>query len=120
MIAEKAETEWPGKTIQVMITRAWYGQWMPRLKGRIEDREWTVPRDDYIIGDFGVVRLKAGFPLIDDTTKEKAVSGLSGKRHGDGAVAGCLSLNALEECADDTAPFAEVTEGSSDTIWQGY
>jgi phage FluMu gp28-like protein len=103
-----------------MITRAWYGLWMPKLKGRIEDREWTIPRDDYIIGDFGVVRLKAGFPLIDDTTKEKAGSALSRKRHGDGAVAATLSLHALEECADDAPPFAEVTQNSTAAIWQGY
>ncbi|MDR0878946.1 MAG: terminase family protein [Treponema sp.] len=120
MIAEKAETEWPGRAIPVMITRAWYGTWFPKLKGRLEDREWTIPQDEYLIGDFGVVRLKAGYPLIDDSTKEKAGSALSRKRHGDGAVASALALNAIEACADDTHPFAEVTQSGNDTIWQGY
>jgi phage FluMu gp28-like protein len=117
MIAEKAETEWPGKVISVMISRAWYGQWFPKLKSNIEDREWTIPLDDYLIGDFGVVRMKAGFPLIDDSTKEQGASPLSKKRHGDGAVAAALSLNAVEACADDTPPWAEVTESGGD--WFG-
>jgi phage FluMu gp28-like protein len=121
MIAEKAETEWPGRAVPVMLTRAWYGEWFPKLKGRIEDREWTIPPDDYIIGDFGVVRMKAGFPLIDDTTRgEKGNSAASRRRHGDGAVAAVLSLYAIEECAGDAPPWAEVTESSIATIWRGY
>jgi phage FluMu gp28-like protein len=121
MIAEKAETEWPGRAIQVMITRAWYGLWFPKLKGRLEDREWTIPRDDYLIGDFGVVRMKAGFPLIEESTKEKkGGAGLSKKRHGDGAVAAALSLHAIEECAEDAPPFADVTGGEGASMWQGY
>ncbi|MCL1812234.1 MAG: terminase family protein [Treponema sp.] len=120
MIAEKAETEWPGKVISVMITRAWYGEWFPKLKSRLEDREWTLPLDDYLIGDFGVVRMKAGFPLIEDSTRESGSSALSKKRHGDGAVASALSLCAVETCEDDTAPHAEVTESGNDDIWRGY
>jgi phage FluMu gp28-like protein len=104
-----------------MITRAWYGLWFPRLKSRIEDREWTLPRDDYIIGDFGVVRMKAGYPLIEETTKErKGEAGLSKKRHGDGAAAAALSLHAIEECSEDTPPYAEVTESGNADIWTGY
>ena len=121
MIAEKAETEWPGRAIQVMITRAWYGLWFPKLKGRLEDREWTIPQDEYIIGDFGVVRMKAGFPLIEESTKEKkGAAGLSKKRNGDGAVAAALSLHAIEECFEDAAPWAEVTESVYASVWQGY
>jgi phage FluMu gp28-like protein len=120
MIAEKAETEWPGRAISVMLTRPWYGAWFPKLKSRIEDREWTVPGDEYLFGDFGVVRLKAGFPLIEDHTAEKGAPGLSRKRHGDGAVGAVLSLYALEECAEDTAPYAEVTGSGSNNFWRGY
>jgi phage FluMu gp28-like protein len=115
MIAEKAQTEWPARAVPVMLTRAWYGEWFPKLKSRIEDREWTVPPDDYIYGDFGAVRMKAGFPLVDDATKmEKA------RRHGDAAVAAALSLYAVHECAGDTAPWAEVSESPDATIWTGY
>jgi phage FluMu gp28-like protein len=121
MIAEKAETGWPGRAIQVMLSRPWYGEWFPKLKGRIEDREWTVPRDDYIIGDFGVVRLKAGYPLIDDGTRmEGASASLSRKRHGDAAVAAALSLYAAAECAGEAPPWAEVTESGSAMMWRGY
>jgi phage FluMu gp28-like protein len=120
MIAEKAETEWPGRAVSVMLTRPWYGAWFPKLKGRIEDREWTIPRDEYLFGDFGVVRLKAGFPLIEDHTSEKGVSSVSKKRHGDGAVGAVLSLYALEECAEDAAPYVEVTGGGGDNFWRGY
>jgi phage FluMu gp28-like protein len=115
MIAEKAQTEWPGQAVPVMLTRAWYGEWFPKLKSRIEDREWTVPPDDYIYGDFGVVRVKAGFPLIDDATKAEKV-----RRHGDAAVAAALSLFAVHECAEDTAPWAELTPARDDSIWKGY
>jgi phage FluMu gp28-like protein len=120
MIAEKAETEWPGQAISVMLTRPWYGTWFPKLKSRIEDREWTLPRDEYLFGDFGAVRLKAGFPLIEDHTAEKGVSSVSKKRHGDGAVGAVLSLYALEACAEDVAPYAEVTGGGKDSFWRGY
>jgi phage FluMu gp28-like protein len=119
MIAEKASLEWPGRALSVMLTRSWYGTWFPKLKSRIEDREWTLPRDDYLFGDFGAVRLKAGFPLIEDRTSEKGVSSVSKKRHGDGAVGAVLSLYALEECAGDAAPYAEVT-GGGDNFWRGY
>ena len=121
MIAEKAETEWPGRAAPVMITRAWYGLWFPRLKSRIEEREWTLPRDEYVIGDFGVVRMKGGYPLIEETTREKkGEAGLSKKRHGDGAVAAALSLHAIEECAEDAPPWAEVSESGSADIWTRY
>jgi phage FluMu gp28-like protein len=120
MIAEKAETEWPGRAVQVMLNRPWYGEWFPKLRGRIEDREWTLPRDEYILGDFGVVRLKAGYPLIDDSTRMEGGAGTSRKRHGDGAVAAVLSLYALEECAGEAPPYAAVTESGSAAIWRGY
>jgi phage FluMu gp28-like protein len=120
MIAEKAETGWPGRAVQVMLSRPWYGEWFPKLKGRIEDREWTLPGDDYIIGDFGAVRLKAGFPLIDETRAEGGAGGLSRKRHGDAAVAAVLSLFAASECADDAVPYAAVTESGTAMIWRGY
>jgi phage FluMu gp28-like protein len=121
MIAEKAETEWPGRAVPVMITRGWYGLWFPRLKSRIEEREWTLPRDEYIIGDFGVVRMRGGYPLIEESTREKkGEAGVSRKRHGDGAVAAALSLYALEECGGDAPPWAEVTESGIATLWRGY
>ena len=105
----------------MMLTRAWYGEWFPKLKSRIEDREWTVPQDEYIFGDFGAVRMKAGFPLIDDAARgERGSSAVSRRRHGDGAVAAVLSLYAVMECAGDAPPWAQVSESGSAGIWAGY
>jgi len=116
MIAELAYTEWPGQAVMVMLSRPWYGQWFPKLRNRIEDKDWTVPQDEFILSDFGVVRLKAGYPLIDDVTKDHDKK----KRHGDAAIGAVLSLFAIHECAADPAPYAAITETRNGNIWVGY
>lgn len=92
MIAEKAAQEWPGRIFQVMLSRRWYAENMPKLKTAFEDRTTDVPDDLLIKEDFKVVHLHQGIPLITDRTgKGKS------KRHGDACIAKVMAVFAASE-----------------------
>ncbi len=120
-LAEVASQEWPGFIVQVMLTRGWYSEWFPKLKGLIESREWIMPDDEYILADFGAVTVKNGVPLIAERTSDRTgKAGGGGQRHGDGAVASVLCLHAWHECSGDPAPVVAAVPSNRDTIFTGY
>ncbi|MCM1321639.1 MAG: hypothetical protein NC041_07195 [Bacteroides sp.] len=95
MIAELAAQEYPGCIFQVMLSRQWYAENMPRLKTAFEDNTTNIPDDSFIKDDYKVVSLVQGIPLITDRTGNKR-----SKRHGDHCIAKAMSLfahNELEE-----------------------
>ena len=109
MIAELAAQEWPGYVYQVMLSRSWYQENFPRLKTRIEDQETTVPKDSFLIDDFRVVGLKQGVPQVLEHTGHAKE-----KRHGDGAIAACLGLYAMNE--DEEGGYQPLTYESIDVL----
>lgn len=80
-----------GRIQQVMLTRQFYQDNMPKYRVRFEDKTIVLPKDADILDDHRVVRLEKGVPVISDTRR---VSGEGGKRHGDAAVAGMLLVYA--------------------------
>lgn len=120
-LAEVAAQEYPGYVSMVMLTRPWYAEWFPKLKGRIESQDWLLPEDEHVLGDFGAVTIKNGVPLVAERTADRSGRGGSGgQRHGDGAVAAVLTLFAWHECAGDPAPVAAGSGLRRDRIFAGY
>lgn len=117
MIAEKMETEYPGLMQQVMISNAWYARIMPLLKSSLEEKNITVPPDEYILGDFAVVQVIKGVPKIADRTNEgKKNTG----RHGDAAVACALCLDAVLEDGESAAPYIGEAHPKDVSMFIGY
>jgi phage FluMu gp28-like protein len=83
---------------EVMLTREFYRNAMPKYRVRFEDKTIELPADGDILDDHRVVRLDKGVPLISDHT----AGSTGGKRHGDAAVAGMLGVYAVDH--DDYGP----------------
>lgn len=77
---------------QVMLTRQFYQDNMPKYKVRFEDKTIVIPKNADILDDHRVVRLEKGVPVISDIRR---ASNEGGKRHGDSAVAGMLAVYAV-------------------------
>ncbi len=121
-LAEIASQQYPGSAVCVMPSRPWYAEWFPKLKGRIESREWIIPDDEYILGDFGAVSYKNGVPMIVDRVSDrtKAEGGAGGARHGDGAIGAVLCLHAWMECSALAAPVVVPGTRSRANMFRGY
>jgi phage FluMu gp28-like protein len=78
----------------VMLSQPWYLANMPVMKAAFEDRTVELPRDADVKGDFRLIRMVRGIPLIPDNVHTKGVDG--GQRHGDAAVAGALAVAAAK------------------------
>jgi phage FluMu gp28-like protein len=78
----------------VMLSQPWYLANMPVLKACFEDRTIELPLDADTKGDFRLIRMVRGIPLIPDNVHTKGVDG--GQRHGDTAVAGALAVAAAK------------------------
>ena len=115
-IGEHAMLRHPGAAIQVMETPAWYAKYGTDLHGLMESGDFTVPDDETIKADFGLVVLKNGIPTIPAIrTSDRD---LKGKRHGDAASAAMLCVCAWRECAADPAPsFVAVEKKKSIFPW---
>ena len=106
-LAEHAMLRHPGAIICVMENAVWYGKYGADLHALMESKDFTVPDDDVIKGDFAIVTLKNGIPYIPPIRTGDRDG--KGTRHGDAASAALLSVCAWRECAADPEPFFEVT-----------
>ncbi len=96
-IAEVAAQRYSSAMVhQVMLSRSWYLQNMPRMKAAFEDDEIEIPRDADILDDLRAIVVDKGVPMVLDTKN----SGSDGKqRHGDSAISLCLGLFAARNAA---------------------
>lgn len=115
-IAEAMSLEFPGAAVAVMETAAWYAEWFPKMKALMEGSEWTVPDDQTIMADFGIVVLKNGNPYVPDIRLKDRDGG---KRHGDAALAAVLACYAVSECAASPAPmfYSAKNQVEKKSIW---
>ncbi|CCG55773.1 putative phage protein [Brachyspira pilosicoli WesB] len=95
MIAENLSLIYRGLILQVMITRKWYSENMPKLKSAIEDKITNIPKDNFIIDDFLTAEIYQGIPLIKERTGSK-----NNKRHGDSLIAKTMAVYAMNELID--------------------
>ena len=101
-IAETLSLEFPGVVEPIMETASWYATWFSKLRALIETEDFTLPKDETILADFGIVVLKNGNPYIPDI-RLKDRDGT--KRHGDGALSAVLACYAVHECVSSAPPI---------------
>lgn len=101
-LAETLSLEFPGAVEPIMETASWYATWFPKLRALLETEDFTLPNDETILSDFGIVVLKNGNPYIPDV-RLKDRDGT--KRHGDGALAAVLACYAVHECVASAPPI---------------
>lgn len=80
---------------QVMLSRAWYLENMPKYKAAFEDRQILLPRDADLLEDHRMVRMERGVAQVPENARQKGADG--GQRHGDGAIAGALAWYAVQK-----------------------
>ena len=118
-LAEAAAQRLPCGAEMVMITRAWYAAVFPKLKSRLEGREFILPDDSFVLSDFGIIILKDGQPVVPkEERRDREDKGA--KRHGDGAVAAAMCLYAWEEGSSSAPPVIVSTGSRTDTMFFGY
>lgn len=74
---------------QVMLTREWYRDNMPKMKAAFEDDEITIPKDADVLADMRAIVVDKGVPKVPDTGRTKGKDG--GQRHGDAAISIALA-----------------------------
>lgn len=80
---------------QVMLSRQWYQDNMPKHKARFEDKTIDLPHHEDVLDDYRTVGLKEGVPMVLERTGDD-----TGQRHGDSVIACAL------------ADFAERNDGN--------
>lgn len=111
-LAEFARQRYGAHAIaEVKLSEQWYREHMPPLKAALEDDSFELPPDSEIIDDFRSLEVVRGVARVPDTR----TSGATGKRHGDGAIAGALALFASRTL--DAGPL--VVSGAGNAVSQG-
>ena len=78
-----------GPVHEVVLSRAWYGQWMGKYISLFEDGFITLPRDASLEDDHRAVEYIDGIPMVP-RVERKDLKDADLIRHGDGAMAGAL------------------------------
>lgn len=78
---------------QVMLSRPWYAEHMPKVKAKFEDGVvYGLPKDSDIMADLRLLRNDRGVPKAPDNAHTKGTDGHN--RHGDAAISIALALTA--------------------------
>lgn len=92
---------------QVVLSRPWYGLWMPKFIQSFEDATIDLPRDANTEADLRAIEMIDGIPMVPGAEK-KDLKDPELYRHGDAAIALCLawfaSLNKSAPIAFDSVP----------------
>ena len=84
-LAEAARLKYGTELIEtVMLSLAWYREWMPKLKALFESGDIEIPRHEDIQSDMSKIQVKQGVPQIE---KGSGKGSDGQQRHGDFAVA---------------------------------
>lgn len=78
-----------GPVHEVVLSRAWYGEWMGKYISLFEDGFITLPRDISLEDDHRAVEYVDGIPMVPRIEK-KDLKDSELIRHGDAAIAGAL------------------------------
>jgi phage FluMu gp28-like protein len=104
-LAEAVRLRYGSEVIDcVMLSQAWYREWMPKLKAEFDDGNLQIPRHQDIQDDLGKIQLKNGVPQIE----KGSGTGTDGQqRHGDFAVALAMAIRAswMEGSSIDFIPL---------------
>ncbi|PHS48766.1 MAG: hypothetical protein COB05_04450 [Marinobacter sp.] len=91
-LAEAARLRWGADMIDcVMLSVAWYREWMPKLKAEFEDDNIEIPRHEDVQTDISRIQVKQGVAQIEKGSGK----GADGQqRHGDFAVSLAMAVRA--------------------------
>lgn len=92
-----------GRVHQVTLSRAWYGEWMPKFARAFEDGVIEIPLDDDLDGDLRMVEDVDGIMMVPKIER-RDLKDADLVRHGDFAIAGALAWFA--SCQDAYLPYA--------------
>lgn len=110
-LAETARLKFGTEMVDcVMLSQAWYREWMPKLKAEFDDGFIEIPRHQDIIDDLCKIQMKNGVPQIEKGSGK----GADGQqRHGDFAVALAMAIRAswMEGGAIDFTPVTALHQG---------
>lgn len=105
MIAELAAQKYGQPYIhQVMPTRQFYMEYMPKYKARFEDREIIIPSTPEILDDHRLVVMDKGVPSIPDARTSEG--GGKKRRHGDSVIAGVMMVHAKDNDDSSYQPYS--------------
>ncbi|HEJ6187103.1 TPA: hypothetical protein SL832_005160 [Pseudomonas aeruginosa] len=95
-LAEQAALKYGSTMVdQVALSLAWYGEWMPKLKGEFEAFNLQLPRHQTTLDDLLSIKVEKGVPVIDKgRTKDLQAQDSKAKRHGDSAVSLAMAVRA--------------------------
>jgi phage FluMu gp28-like protein len=92
-LAEVAMQRYGASVIhQIMPTRQWYLDNMPKLKAAFEDDEITIAKDADVLADMRAIVMDKGVPKIPETGHTVGSDG--GQRHGDAAISVAMAWHA--------------------------
>lgn len=108
-LAETARLKFGTEMVDcVMLSQAWYREWMPKLKAEFDDGFIEIPRHQDIVDDLCKIQMKNGVPQIEKGSGK----GADGQqRHGDFAVALAMAIRAtwLEGGEIDFTPITALS-----------
>ncbi|MCT6700910.1 terminase large subunit domain-containing protein [Rheinheimera sp. 4Y26] len=91
-LAESARLKFGTEMVDcVMLSQAWYREWMPKLKAEFDDGFIEIPRHQDIIDDLCKIQMRNGVPQIE---KGSGKGSDGQQRHGDFAVALAMAVRA--------------------------
>lgn len=89
-LAEAALIRYGSSMVEaVQLNEKWYREWMPKYKALYESGYIQIPKDEEIILDHGHIQVINGVPKLTNHAQK-----ITGKRHGDSAVAYCMAVRA--------------------------
>ncbi|GAB2933561.1 hypothetical protein [Rheinheimera gaetbuli] len=91
-LAEAAQLRYGSQMVDtVMLSAAWYREWMPKLKAEFDDGNIEIPRHMDILDDLTKIQIRNGIPQIE---KGSGKGSDGQQRHGDFAVALAMAIRA--------------------------
>ncbi len=96
VLAQTTQQRYGERVEQVMLSRKWYLEEMPRVKAHFEDALLILPKDADILSDIRMVKMDKGVAKVPNNARVKG-------RHGDSAVALALACYAAKM---DTVVYA--------------
>ncbi|NKC21583.1 hypothetical protein CWC29_022665 [Pseudoalteromonas sp. S4498] len=116
-LAEAAALEFGIELVEcVHLSDNWYAEWMPKLKGELDDHNIEIPRHQNVLDDMCHIKVVNGIPKIDKgKTKDHDGKKKTDKRHGDFAVGLCMANRAcwMDGCPIEFTPLPSKS-GSND------
>lgn len=110
---DKSQQYTGGPVHEVVLSRPWYSEWMPKYITLFEDGFISLPRDASLEDDHRAIEYVDGIPMVP-RLERRDLKDASLIRHGDGAIAGALmSFAAINFTGDAVYAYHSVREAQN-------